>query len=107
MANRRVAPLNDTLIKTAKPKDKDYTLPDGDGLQLLVKVIGSKVWEVRYTICGKTTKTTIGKYPQVSLANARKIRDQYKAMALEGVSPTEQKNYQKWNKKIMLKGNFT
>ena len=106
MANRRVAPLNDTLIKTAKPKDKDYTLPDGDGLQLLVKVIGSKVWEVRYTICGKTTKTTIGKYPQVSLANARKIRDQYKAMALEGVSPTEQKKLSKMEQENHVKGQF-
>lgn len=106
MANRRVAPLNDTLIKTAKPKDKDYTLPDGDGLQLLVKVIGSKVWEVRYTICGKTTKTTIGKYPQVSLANARKIRDQYKAMALEGVSPTEQKKLSKMEQENNVKGQF-
>jgi len=88
MANRRVTPLNDTLIKTVKPKEKDYTLSDGDGLQLLVKAIGSKVWEVRYTINGKTTKTTIGTYPKVSLANARKIRDQYKTTATEGISPT-------------------
>lgn len=106
MANRRVASLNDTLIKTVKFKDKDYTLADGDGLQLLVKTIGSKVWEVRYTINGKTTKTTIGTYPKVSLANARKKRDQYKMMALEGVSPIEQKRLSQKQQENDVRGQF-
>ena len=106
MANRRVAPLNDTLIKTAKFKDKDYTLADGDGLQLLVKTIGSKVWEVRYTLNGKTTKTTIGTYPKTSLAIARKIKDQYKIMAQEGISPTIQKKLAKQEQVQDIQGQF-
>ncbi|AHJ11689.1 tyrosine-type recombinase/integrase [Sulfurospirillum multivorans] len=106
MANRRVAPLNDTLIKTAKPKEKDYTLPDGDGLQLLVKAIGSKVWEVRYTINGKTTKTTIGTYPKVTLANARKIKDQYKTTAMEGLNPTHLKKQAKLEQEQDTQGQF-
>ncbi|WP_051906881.1 integrase arm-type DNA-binding domain-containing protein [Sulfurospirillum sp. SCADC] len=106
MANRRVAPLNDTLIKTAKPKEKDYTLPDGDGLQLLVKAIGSKVWEVRYTINGKTTKTTIGTYPKVTLANARKIKDQYKTTAMEGLNPTHLKKQVKLEQEQDIQGQF-
>ncbi|MCD8476561.1 MAG: Arm DNA-binding domain-containing protein [Sulfurospirillum sp.] len=78
MANRRVAPLTDTLIKRSTAKEKNYILPDGNGLQLLVKTIGSKVWEVRYTLDGKPSKTTIGTYPEVTLAEARKKRDLYR-----------------------------
>ena len=37
MAKRQVTPLTDTAIKNAKPKDKEYTLPDGNGLQLNIK----------------------------------------------------------------------
>ncbi|MDD3343524.1 MAG: integrase arm-type DNA-binding domain-containing protein [Sulfurospirillaceae bacterium] len=91
MANKRVIPLNDTLIKSSKAKEKDYTLADGNGLQLLVKMSGSKVWEVRYTVNGKTTKTTIGNYPSVSLAEARKKRDAYKEKAKEGISLTKER----------------
>jgi len=41
--------LNDTKIKTLKAKNKNYSLSDGQGLQLLVKTNGSKLWEYRYT----------------------------------------------------------
>ena len=34
MANKKVLPLTDTEIKNAKSKDKEYTLSDGNGLQL-------------------------------------------------------------------------
>lgn len=37
MANKKVAPLTDTEIKNLKPKNKEYTKSDGNGLQLLVK----------------------------------------------------------------------
>ena len=42
-------PLNETKIKSLKPKDKNYSTSDGNGLQLLVKTNGSKLWEFRYT----------------------------------------------------------
>ena len=41
--------LSDTKIKTAKKKEKDYALSDGNGLQLLVKNTGIKVWKFIYT----------------------------------------------------------
>ena len=48
MANRKVIQLTDTAIKNAKPKDKDYLLPDGNGLYLNIKTIGTKVWTIRF-----------------------------------------------------------
>lgn len=85
MANKKVAPLTDTEIKNLKPKDKDYTRADGNGLQLLVKLDGRKIWEIRYTINGRAKKTTIGTYPTVTLAKARSIRDEYKSKSVEGI----------------------
>ncbi|OCG17586.1 hypothetical protein A9G24_02925 [Gilliamella sp. App6-5] len=41
-----VKPLTDTQIKNAKPKEKDYTLSDGDGLYLFIKKTGSKIWGI-------------------------------------------------------------
>lgn len=84
-------PLNDTQIKNAKPKDKDYTLTDGNGLQLLVKQSGSKLWEFRYTINGKRKKASFGTYPNVPLAKAREKTFVYKKMLTDGIDPIEQK----------------
>jgi hypothetical protein len=40
--------VNGYEIKAAKPKDTDYQLYDGDGLKLLIKSSGSKLWQFRY-----------------------------------------------------------
>lgn len=95
MANKKVAPLTDTEIKNAKPKEKDYTLSDGNGLQLVVKPDGRKIWEIRYTIDGKAKKTTAGSYPTVTLAKARIKRDEIKIKAYEGVNPIEERRKEK------------
>ncbi len=79
--------LLDKTIRSAKPKDKDYTLRDGGGLQLLIKPNGSKLWEIRFTIKGKAKKTTLGNYPTVKLKDARDKRDEYLSLVSEGVDP--------------------
>ena len=35
--------LSDLKVKAAKPKEKDYTLTDGNGLQMRVRINGSKL----------------------------------------------------------------
>ena len=45
---RTVTPLNNTKCEAAKPRAKDYTLFDGQGLFLLVKATGTKVWHFKY-----------------------------------------------------------
>ncbi|EIF6862769.1 DUF4102 domain-containing protein [Salmonella enterica] len=49
--------LNARQVETAKPGEKDYKLPDGNGLILLVKTSGAKYWRYRYTFLqtGNTT----------------------------------------------------
>jgi integrase len=91
MANRKVIPLSDTKIKTAKAKEKDYLLADGNGLYLNIKTIGSKIWTFRYTYGGKAKKTTFGNYPTTSLQEARRKRDEYQTMLSQGIDPIASK----------------
>jgi integrase len=91
MANKKITPLTDTEVKNAKPKEKKYTLPDGNGLQLAIFPDGKKVWGIRYTIDGKAKATTAGTYPKVSLAKARAKRDELKEKVHNGINPIEEK----------------
>lgn len=91
MGNKKVAPLSDTKIKNAKPKEKKYVLSDGNGLQLLIKPNGKKIWEVRYTLAGKPKATTIGNYPLVTLVEARERRNTFKSKIANGIDPIQEK----------------
>jgi integrase len=91
MANKKVSPLTDTEIKNAKPKEKKYTLSDGNGLQLVIKPDGKKIWEIRFTVDGKPKTTTAGAYPSVSLKDARIKRDGFKSKASIGIDPIKER----------------
>lgn len=58
-------------IDSSKPKDKPYRLLDSNGLYLYVPASGKKVWQLRYKIDGKEKVMTVGKYPLMSLQEAR------------------------------------
>jgi integrase len=66
-------PLTELEVRRAKPRAKAYMLSDGGGLYLAVSAAGLKSWVVRVRLPGTTTATpsTIGHYPQVTLAEAR------------------------------------
>jgi integrase len=74
-------------VKNAQPKQKKYSIIDGGGLQLTVKIDGKKIWEIRYTIDGKSNTTTIGSFPTVSLKDARLKRDEFKLTLSKGSNP--------------------
>jgi hypothetical protein len=73
---RQTKPLSVKEIESAKPKEADYVLYDGDGLELLIKSSGSKIWQFRYIrpVTKKRAKKSIGPYPSVTLADARNYR---------------------------------
>ncbi len=91
MANRKVSPLTDTEIRNVKPKEKKYSISDGNGLQLTITPDGRKFWEIRYTIDGKAKQTTAGIYPAVSLKDARAKRDELKSKVSKGTDPILEK----------------
>lgn len=88
---RKTKPLTDTEIKAAKPKDADYLLYDGDGLTLLVKHSGSKLWQFRYyrPFTKQRTKQSFGSYPSVTLSDARRLRAESRALLAKDIDPQE------------------
>ncbi|HUE93168.1 tyrosine-type recombinase/integrase [Pseudomonas sp.] len=80
-------PLTDSAIKTAKPKDKLYRLADSNGLCLEVAPTGSKLWRYRYRFNGKAKMLSLGGYPAVTLAMARRKRDDARILLDDGIDP--------------------
>ena len=80
-------PISDTKARKAAPADKPYRIPDSDGLYLDVRPSGKKYWRVRYFLHGKENLYTPGQYPQVTLKEARKQRDDVKHNAAQGIDP--------------------
>ena len=83
--------LTDKAIRALRPKEKPYQVADGGGLVVEVMPGGAKVWRQRYRFAGRPQKTTIGKYPTVSLSKARLERERLKVMLSEGRSPASEK----------------
>ena len=87
--------LTDTAVKALKPKEKTYTLADERGLYVEVFPTGGLVWRFRYRLRGKQEKLTLGKYPALTLKNARIKRDEAAQAAAMGTSPAHQKQLAK------------
>lgn len=90
---RVTTPLTDTQIKTAKPQDKDYSLSDGDGLYLLIKSKGSKIWRFNYyrPITKVRSLISFGSYPEISLQLARKKCSEARELIKQEIDPQEYK----------------
>jgi hypothetical protein len=58
---------NDTRIRNAKPAERDTKLTDFDGLYLLVRTNGSRLWRFAYRFDGKQKQIALGASPAVTL----------------------------------------
>ena len=91
-------PLTDIQVKKAKPKDKPYTLADGDGMYLEISPTGSKIWRMAYRQPnGKNTRLTFGPYPEVSLLDARQKRLDARKQKAAGTDPAQARRIAKLN----------
>jgi len=88
-------PLTDAKIKAAKPKNKEYTLNDGEGLALVVSSKGRKWWRFRYQMKGKRTGLSLGTYPYITLQDARTRRSQLKTLIAQGIDPSRKRKEDK------------
>lgn len=88
-------PLNELKIRNAKQKEKFYKLTDGDGLCLYVMENGSKLWRFRYRYDGKEKMLSLGKYPAISLLDARQRRDEARRQLAHGIDPVAVRKAQK------------
>ena len=84
-------PLTDVQPRTAKPRAKPYKLTDGGGLYLLIKPEGAKYWRMGYRFAGTERLLAFGKYPEITLAEARGKRAAARKLLNDNVDPSRHK----------------
>ncbi|MDX2210411.1 MAG: tyrosine-type recombinase/integrase [Sphingopyxis sp.] len=99
-------PLTDTTIRNAKPAARDYKLADSGGLFLLVTTAGGKLWRLKFRIDGKERKLALGRYPDISLSEARKRRDAAREQVALGNDPAREKQRKKIQAKLSVDNTF-
>ena len=88
---RTTKPLTHTQIQQAKPRAKEFNLVDGKNLALRVKPNASKLWIFTYyrPLTKKRTSISLGAFPAVSLAEARKKADEVRTLLSRDIDPKE------------------
>ncbi len=106
---RTTRPLTNTEVLRAKADDKDMTLHDGNGLFLVIKTSGKKLWRFRYQRPATKQRTMIGlgAFPALSLANARSLRADYLALLANGIDPQVQAEVAEEQHQIALDSIFS
>jgi integrase len=87
--------LNDTRIRNARPAERDNKLTDFDGLYLLVRKNGSRLWRFAYRFGGKQKQIALGAYPEVTLADARERREAARKLLAGGKDPSVERRLEK------------
>lgn len=86
--------LTDTAIRALTHGDKPIKKADEKGLYLLLQPSGGKLWRFKYRFDGKEKKLGLGRYPDVSLKEARRRRDLARQTLAMGIDPIEDKRQQ-------------
>jgi len=79
--------LSDTKIRNAKPADKEYIIADGQGLSIMVRPSGTKLWLYRYRFGSKRKNMSFGTFPGVGLKTAREKRHDAEKLLDQGQDP--------------------
>ncbi len=84
--------LSDAQIRKIKPLDKKKRYSDEKGLYLEVTPAGGKFWRLKYRFNGRESTLTIGSYPEIGLAQARRARDEARIQLYKNIDPNMVKN---------------
>lgn len=91
MTVSEITMLTETKLKSIKPKDKQYKLPDRDGLYVAVSKSGTLSFRYDYRINGRRETITFGKHGELSLSEARDKLLEAKKLIVNGLSPAKEK----------------
>ena len=83
--------LTDAKLRALKPTGKTQKISDGGGLYIHLSPAGGKLWRLFYRFDGKQKTLALGKYPDVSLVEARKRREEARELLGQGIDPGEHK----------------
>lgn len=98
--------LIDAEIKAIKPTGKQQKIADGNGLVLLVMTNGSKVWRYRYRYNGVEKMLSLGKYPAVTLKEARAERERVSGLLAQGIDPSTERKEAKIKQAFAIENDF-
>ncbi|CAJ0878760.1 hypothetical protein AMST5_02998 [freshwater sediment metagenome] len=85
--------LTSAAADALRPGATRYEVPDGkvDGLKLIVQPTGKKTWSMRYSVAGESRRFTVGPYPSIGVAEARKLAMAARVKVAANVDPTKEK----------------
>ncbi|MGA3334099.1 MAG: integrase arm-type DNA-binding domain-containing protein [Terracidiphilus sp.] len=98
--------LTDTEIRRSKPAERPYKLSDGGGLHLLITQVGGKLWRLKYRFDGAEKLMALGRYPEVSLADAHERRDAARKRLANGIDPMAERMAEKSAVKVATEHTF-
>jgi integrase len=78
-------------LSAAAAKNTRVKIRDGDNLMLIVRPGGGASWVLQYRIDGHRKPYTLGAWPTVTLAHARKLAEKARAQVVEGIDPVQQR----------------
>ena len=84
--------LTDAHVRKIKPLEKKKRYTDEKGLYLEVTPSGGRFWRLKYRFNGRESTLTIGSYPEISLAQARRTRDEARIQLYKNIDPNAIKN---------------
>jgi len=107
-------PLTDPAVRNAKPgfkptgeaTDKPYRLADGAGMYLEIYPNDSRYWRLKYRFAGKEKRLALGVYPEVSLKEARKRRDEARKLLDNGLDPSQARQAERRARKLSADSSF-
>lgn len=79
--------LTAVQINAAKPAAKAYKLADSGGLYLLVQPSGAKLWRYKFRLGGVEGLDALGRFPEVTLAQARQAHGESRRLVAQGINP--------------------
>ncbi len=82
-------------IDALKAKEKQYKVSDSNGLYLLIRPNGRKLWQYKYRIAGKEKIYSFGQYPEINLAEARERHQSVRKIVRDGTDPMAEKQADK------------
>lgn len=83
--------LNARQVELAKAREKPYKLADGEGMYLYVDCQGRRYWRFDYRFGERRKTISFGPYPEVSLARARRSREEARLRIRDGHDPSEER----------------
>ncbi|HAU1838727.1 TPA: tyrosine-type recombinase/integrase [Legionella pneumophila] len=85
----------DSYIKNLAPETTWFEKIESSGLGIRVMPSGNKSWFYRFSMNGKRQKMTLGKYPAISLKQAREYLAKAQSLKEQGINPIENNKLEK------------